>query len=357
MKKLLSVLLAAALVFSLTACGDKSSAGSAASGAATTGSILIGGLAPLTGDAAVYGTSAANGAKLALEEINAAGGVLGKKIEYNCLDEKGDPTEAVNAYNNLVSQNIVALLGDVTSKPTMAVAQIAAEANMPMLSPTASAEAVTTYGENVFRVCYIDPFQGKTMATYAKDKLNAKKVAIIYNTSSDYSGGLKDAFVAQAKSLGLEVTNTEGYGANDVDFKTQLTNIAKNKPDVLFIPDYYSQVALIVAQAKEVGLTSTLVGADGWDGVATTVDKNNVKGLDNSYFCSHYSVQDKSEKIQNFLTKYKAKYNEDPASFAALGYDAAYILADAIKRAGNTDKAAIVKALKDTNYEGVTGSN
>lgn len=368
MKKFLSGLLALTIMFTFTACGsgnsNESSDNNAADGQAEETSdgssegdtIVIGGLAPLTGDVAVYGTTATNGVKLAFDEINKAGGVLGKQIEYNVLDEKGDETEAVNAYNKLLSDGIVALIGDVTSKPSIAVAAEAAAEGTPMVSPTATHPDVTTYGDNIFRVCFLDPFQGKTMAKFAAENLEAKKVAVLYNTSDDYSSGIANAFKETAESLGMEVTAFEGHGAKDVDFKTQLTNISKTEPDALLIPDYYSQIALIAPQAKEVGLKATLLGADGWDGVVGTIDQGNLDVVENSYFCNHYSVKDESEKVQNFIKAYKETYNEDPSAFAALGYDAAYVMANAIEEAGSTDQAAIVDALKNTNYDGVTGS-
>ena len=366
MKKFLSGLLALTIMFTFTACGSNSSNGTAddktagdskeEAAAAEGDTIVIGGLAPLTGDVAVYGTTATNGVKLAFDEINKAGGVLGKQIEYKVLDEKGDETEAVNAYNKLLSDNIVALIGDITSKPSIAVAAEAASEGTPMVSPTATHPDVTTYGDNIFRVCFLDPFQGKTMAKFAAENLKAKKVAVLYNTSDDYSSGIAKSFKETAESLGLEVTAFEGHGAKDVDFKTQLTNISKTEPDALLIPDYYSQIALIAPQAKEVGLKATLLGADGWDGVVGTLDKGNLDVVENSYFCNHYSIKDESEKVQNFIKAYKETYNEEPSAFAALGYDAAYVVAKAIEEAGSTDQAAIVDALKNTSYDGVTGS-
>lgn len=371
MRKFLSATLATVVVLStLTACnsGTGSSAAPAPSGSSTPGStsapapapagekILVGGLAPLTGEVAVYGTSSSNGTKLAIEEINAAGGVLGKQLEFILLDEKGDPVEALNAYNKLESQGVVAVIGDITSKPSIAVAEAAATSGMPMITPTASHPDVTVAGDNVFRVCFTDPLQGRTMAVFAKENLKASKVAIMYNTSDDYSQGVAAAYKAEAEAQGMVVTNYEGYSNDDVDFKAQLTNIQKNSPDVVFVPDYYAKAALISAQARGVGLTVPLTGADGWDGVVKSVDAGNVAVVENSYFCSHYSVQDKSEVIQNFIKKYTEKYGEAPDSFAALGYDAAKVLAAAIEKAGSTDKAAVVKAINETNLEGVTGT-
>ena len=367
MKKFLALALSAAMIFGATACTSQEETGTTDTtqteegtteeAAADTGEeVLIGGLAPLTGSVAVYGVTCTNGANLAFEEINAAGGILGgRQIKYEVLDEKGDETEAVNAYNRLSSEGIVALLGDVTSKPTLAVAGEAANENMPMVTATATTADITQMGENIFRVCFLDPTQGQTMARFAAENLGATTAAVLYNTSDDYSDGVAQAFIEEAEALGLTITAVEGHGNDDVDFRTQLTTIAQDSPDVLFVPDYYSQVALIAAQAKDVGLQSTLMGVDGWDGVLATLGEGNTDAVEGAYFCNHYSTEDESEIVQNFITAYTEKYGEAPSSFAALGYDAAYIIAEAIDRAGSTEKEAIVEALKATDHEGVTG--
>lgn len=369
MKKFLALVMTTAMVFGVSACSSAPSEKPAEENgeqqeqqdqgnAGTEGdSVLIGGLAPLTGDNAVYGKTATNGIELAFEEINAKGGILGgKQIEYKVMDEKGDDAEAVNAYNKLSSDGIVALIGDVTSKPSIAVAAVAAEENMPMITPTGTAADITQAGANVFRVCFIDPFQGKTMANFASQKLEAKTAAVVHNVSSDYSDGIATAFKEQAAELGIEIVADEAYGDTDIDFKTQLTKIAQANPDVLLIPDYYQKVALFASQAKEVGITATLIGADGWDGVSATLDPSSIGVVEDTYFCNHYSIMDESEKVQNFIKAYQEKYNEMPSAFAALGYDAAYILAEAIEKAGSTENQAIVDALAETNYDGVTGS-
>lgn len=346
MKKWMSFVVAVLLMVGLLAgCG----------GGSSSDEMLIGGLAPLTGDVAVYGTSARKGADLAFTEINANGGVLGKQVKFEVLDEKGDPAEAVNAYNRLVSSKIVALLGDVTSKPTMAVAELAAKDGTPMLTATASHVDVTTYGDNIFRVCFTDPFQGEVMATFAADSLGAKTAAILYNTSDDYSQGLSQSFKATAESKGMTIVANEGYGADDKDFKAQLTKIQNQNPDVLFVPEYYNKDALITAQAREIGIDVPILGADGWDGVIGSMSEGNMDALNDCYFSNHYSVEDTDPTVVSFLENYKKTYNEDANAFAALGYDAAYVLANAIEKAGSTDKAKIVEALAATDYDGVTG--
>lgn len=316
--------------------------------------VKIGGLAPLTGNLSIYGIATDNGVKMAIDEINAAGGVLGKQIEYIVYDEKGDATEAVNAYNKLIqSDQIDALIGDVTSNPSIAVAQQAAKDGIPMISATGTAADITKAGENVFRVCFIDPYQGETMADYAYKKLGAKTAAILYNASDDYSVGLTDAFVSTADKLGLQIVAKESYAKGDVDFKSQLTKIAGQNPDVLFIPVYYEDVALIVQQAKSAGISAQLLGADGWDGVLDKVEDKSV--LEGAMYCCGFSLQSQDAKVQEFIQKYTDKYGEAPKGFSAQGYDAAYLLVQAIEEAGSTDKAAVVEAMKNIQFDGVTG--
>jgi branched-chain amino acid transport system substrate-binding protein len=352
MKKRILAAALAAVMLSTTA------AGCAGNGAAAGGdTIKIGGLAPLTGDVSVYGIATNNGAKLAVDAINKAGGVLGKKIDYIAYDEKGDATEAVNAYNKLVqSDKVIALVGDVTSKPTIAVAQKAVKDNLPMITATGTAADITKTGKNVFRACFIDPFQGELMADYAAKKLNAKTAAIIYDNGDDYSTGVADAFEAEAKAAGLTVTNKEGYPSKSKDFKAQLTKIKASNPDVPMVPVYYSDVALIAVQAKEIGLNAKLLGADGWDGVLEKIDKGNLDALKESYFCSQYSAESTDPKLQDFLKLYKETYKTDANMFAVLGYDAMGMMAAAINKAGSTDPDKIEEALKAINYPGLTGN-
>lgn len=350
MKKQTFTLVAIMCVLTLlfTGCGTKK--------ASTDGAkeIKVGGLAPLTGNVSVYGISASNGTKLAFEEANKDGGVLGKKINFVVEDEKGDATEAVNAYNKLVNnEEVMAIIGDITSKPAAAVANASQKEKVPVITPTATAANVTTYGENVYRACFLDPFQGSVMAKFAKEKLSAKTAAVVYNTGDDYSSGVAEAFKKAFEKAGGKVVAYEGYGASDKDFKSQLTKIKGESPDVLMVPDYYNTVALVAAQVKEVGLKTTMLGADGWDGVLGSVqDASLVEG---AYYSNHYSPKDTDPDVQNFIKNYKAKFNEDPNALSALGYDAAKILIAAIEKAKSTDKVKVVKALKDIEIKGVTG--
>ena len=319
--------------------------------------IKIGGLAPLSGEVSVYGIAADNGAKLAIKEINAAGGVLGKEIKYIVYDEKGDTTEATSMYDKLVKKDkVVALIGDVTSNPTIAVAEKAVADNLPMITPTGTAKAITEKGTNVVRACFIDPYQGEKMAAYTQ-KLGKTKAAILYNSSDDYSRGLTDSYVAKAGELGITIVAKEAYNKGDKDFRTQLGKIADSGAEVLFLPEYYEDIALIAAQAQEKKIDAILLGADGWDGVLKdgVMDKTKLSALKNAFFCNHYSAESTDTKVQNFIEAYKKEYNEEPNAFAALAYDAAYTLVRAIEKAGSTDKDAIIAALKDSDYKGVTG--
>ena len=317
--------------------------------------IKIGGMAPLTGALAIYGVTTTNGAELAVKEINENGGVLGKKIEYVMLDTKGDSTEAVMAYNKLVDEKVAGIIGEITSKPTLAVAEVAVQDNMPLITPTGTQVDITEAGPNVFRVCFTNPYQGKVLAITSKERLGANTVAVMLNNSSDYSDGIAKAFIEESEKLGMKVMGVEGYSDGDKDFRPQLTKLAAMNPDAILIPEYYEQAALIATQAREVGVKSIFVGSDGWDGIAKTLDQSAYAAIENSHFTNHFSMEDQSEKIQNFLKDYREAYKEDPSAFSALGYDAVYMMKSAIEKAGGTDKQKIVDALKGIEYDGVTG--
>lgn len=317
--------------------------------------IKIGGMAPLTGALAIYGVTTTNGAELAVKEINENGGVLGKKIEYVMLDTKGDSTEAVMTYNKLVDEKVAGIIGEVTSKPTLAVAEVAVQDNMPLITPTGTQVDITEVGPNIFRVCFTNPYQGKVLAITSKERLGANTVAVMLNNSSDYSDGIAKAFIEESEKLGMKVMGVEGYSDGDKDFRPQLTKLAAMNPDVILIPEYYEQAALIATQAREVGVKSIFVGSDGWDGIAKTLDQSAYAAIENSYFTNHFSMEDQSEKIQDFLKDYREAYKEDPSAFSALGYDAVYMMKSAIEKAGSTDKQKIVDALKGIEYDGVTG--
>lgn len=346
------ILCALMIVACLPACADDS------------GKIKVGLITPLTGDVAVYGKAVKEAVDLCIEQVNAAGGVNGKQIKLIAYDDKGDPTEALNAYNKLVSSDqIVALIGPVTSGPTFGVAQASVADNMPGITGTATHPDVTTYGSNYFRACFEDPFQGGAIANFASDYLKAKTGAIIYNTADTYSTGLKDSITAKSGELGLSILATEGYGATDTDFNAQLTNIIAANPDVLFIPDYYNKAYLICSQARSLGFKGTFLGVDGTDGVLE-IEGADTSVFEGMYFANHYSVEDTSEAVQSFVSAYNTKYGKNPNALAALGYDATLILCDALKRvdaAGTTldnsaeCRQAIIDAMKVTDLDCVTG--
>ena len=353
MKKFLALLMATAMsALALTGCGE--------SGAkADENAVNIGVLAPTTGGVAVYGQACYNAFMLAAEERNANGGVLGKQINLMHQDEEGDITKAVNAYNKLAGDGVCAILGDITSKPTIAVARTIANSNkpLPMMTPTATAADVTTFGDTVYKACFNDPYQGEVMANYAKEVLGFKSVAVLYDIEDDYSLGTAEAFKETAEKIGLTVPAFESFnGQATVDFKAQLTSINGKKPDAVFVPSYYNVIALIMTQARnDVGVEVPFIGCDGWDGVLKVLEENERDVADGVIFSSHYFMEDENPVVANFVSSYRDKFGEDPSSFSALSYDAAMMLFDAIEKAGSEDSEAIVKALSETEYTGVTG--
>ncbi len=320
--------------------------------------IPIGAIAPNTGELATYGEAVSNGIKMAVEEINAAGGVLGgRMLEVTYMDDKGDSTEGANAFNKLVSDGVKAILGSVTSGVTLGLARLADEQGMLLLTPTATNDDVTNDVKGVFRACYKDSFQGMNAAKLAVD-LGVKKVAVLYASGDAYSSGLYDSFKATCETLGLELVATESTsGVHDTDFTTQLTNIAASGAELIFAPFYYDTVGpYIVPQARAAGFTGYFAGADGWDGTVGAMVED--KSLYNKcYFVNHYSPDDPSEKVQNFVKGYSEKFGAKSLNaLAALAYDSAYMLKQAIETAGTDDTAKIIEAMTGMSFEGVTGS-
>jgi branched-chain amino acid transport system substrate-binding protein len=358
MKKILSIALVLILAVGLLAgCGGGGG-----------GTIKIGVLGCFTGEYAQYGLAVQHGAQLYIDKVNAEGGINGKKIEPVIYDDKGDKTEAVNAFTRMVDQDkITALLGSVLSGATIAVVQESNKINMPQISASATNAGVTFDDKtntllyaNMFRTCYIDPFQGEKMAQYAGDILKAKSAAVIFETGNDYAVGLKDAFVAKCQALGITVVAEEGYSKGDQDFKSQLTNITAKNPDVVFSPNYYEDDGMIVTQARQVGCKAVFMGGDGWGGVAKFATAADLEG---SVYCSAYAPAS-SDTIKAFEKDFTTKYpGETPDMFSAQGYDAAIVLLDAIKvaegkklKAGSDEyKAAVIDAMKNTTSVGTGG--
>lgn len=315
--------------------------------------IKIGGIAPLSGGVAVYGVECKNGIDLAVEEINAAGGINGQKIEFICEDDEGDSAKSVNAYKKLVTKDRVkVIIGSLTSGCTMAITNLAQAQKVVQIAPAATAVAITDAGNYVFRACYTDPFQGKIGGKFAYENLGTKKAAILYDIGNDYSVGLTDNFTAEYTSMGGSIVSKESYSTGDKDFNAQLTKIKAANPEVIYLPDYYGTVALIAKQLRAQGINVPIVGADGWDGLTDNAGDEVLNG----YYSNHYSEDSSSAAVQTFVKSFKAKYNKAPNSFAVLGYDCVYMLRDAIKASGSTDDSAKIRdALEATNGDYVTG--
>ena len=319
--------------------------------------IKIGGIAPLSGNLAAYGQGVRDGVDLYIKQLNDAGGIDGNLVEILWEDEQGDTNQAISAFNKLVEQdNVVAIIGDVTSTPTLAIGELAVEIGIPMITASATNYDVTTDKPNYFRSCFLDPFQAQVMANYAKDEFQAATAAVFYDVSDDYNTGLAEAFRARAGEIGIEIVAYEGSAGSDVDFKSQLTSITAKQPDILYLPFYYEAAALIIRQAQEVGLDVPVLGADGFDGLKSVLDDNAL--LANVVYTNHYSAEEDRQQVQDFLAGFTAEYGQEPwISFNATGYDAALILCEAIAQASAPDNyEEVCAAIKNGSFECVTGT-
>jgi branched-chain amino acid transport system substrate-binding protein len=316
--------------------------------------IKVGEFASMSGGSASFGQSSHNGTALAIGEINDAGGVLGKKIDLITEDDRSMQGEPSTIARKLVSEDhVVAVLGEVASSRSLEAAPICQENKVPMISPASTNAKVTQVGDCIFRVCFIDPFQGKVMAKFALSK-GWKNVALLTDVKEDYSVGLAQAFQESFTAAGGTIVKTSEYSTGDKDFRAQLTAIKASHPEAIFVPGYYGEVALIALQARQFGIKAPLLGGDGW--VGESLLKVAGHSLDGSFFSNHYSQDDPSPVIQDFVKKYAAKYGQKPDAMAALGYDSAKILADAISRAGTTDEPKLRDAIAATkDFKGVTG--
>jgi branched-chain amino acid transport system substrate-binding protein len=325
------------------------------SGSATaTGDILVGMYGSLTGDGASFGQSSVEGAQLAVEELNNAGGLLGgRKIRLLVEDDQSKPDEASNAVTKLITQDkVVAVLGEVASRRSLAAGPVCQKYQTPMISPASTNERVTAIGDYIFRVCFIDPFQGEVLAKFAYNDLKARKVAVLKDVQQDYSVGLTDAIQKTFTSLGGQVLDPVSYSSGDADFKAILTQVRAQKPDAMFVTGYYPEAAIIVRQARELGMKMPILGGDGWVGDAL---KNGREALANCFISNHYSGDNPDPVVQNFVKTYRAKFNHEPDSIAALGYDAAKILAAAITSSNSTEGPKVRDALAKADVPGVTG--
>ena len=315
--------------------------------------IKIGGIAPLTGPYAVYGISVKNGADLYVSQLNENGGIDGKMVQLDWQDDAANDNQAQKIYYDYVDNGYAAILGDVLTGQCRIVATLAVDDGIPMVTASGTAFDINEGKPNVFRTCFIDDFQGVVMANFAADK-GYQKVAILFGSDSAYSQGLVTAFEGQATSRGLEVVAKEAASYSDIDFKAQLTNIKAAEPDAVFLPFYGAEASLILTQAKEVGLDTIFMGADG---ISDIVDKMADKSLLTAItYADHFAFDSDDAAVVKFIEDYTALFGEAPTvSFSATGYDAALVICEAIKAAGTTDYAAVVDAIKNINVEGVSG--
>lgn len=318
--------------------------------------ILIGEYESLSGSEATFGQSSHNGLVLAVEETNNSGGLLGKKIKLITEDNQGKPSETQTVVQKLINRDkVVAIIGEVASSRSKAGAPICQAAKIPMITPASTNPEVTTIGDYIFRVCFIDPFQATVMSKFAINSMKVKKIAVLIDQKNAYSTGLADNFRQVYTSMGGEIVEEQKYSAGDKDFKAQLTSIKAKNPDAIFIPGYYTDVNLISIQAREIGLTCPLFGSDGWESEKLTEGKAK-DALEGSFFSTHVSSDDPSPKIQDYIKKYKSKYGKEPDAMSFLAYDAGMILFDAIKKANSTEGEKIKNELAKTkDYPGVTG--
>ena len=346
-KKLLTGLLASIMTLTLlTGCGSSEVDSSV---------IKIGAIGPLTGAASTYGISVKEGASLLEKEVNDAGGINGKTIKFVFEDDQANPISAIQSFNRLVdNENVVAMFGAVTSGPTLAIAPYSTARKIPTITSTATEPSITKLGgEYMFRGCFVDSFQGEVLGTYAKRSLNSKTAAVLYNSGSDYSIGIANAFKAKFEAEGGSITEFLAYNDKDTDFKAQLTKIKSANPDVLVLPDYYNVVGLIAKQARSVGIKSQFLGGDGWE--SETLTEIGGDAVDGALYINHYYSEDTDKAVKSFVNAYKAEYDKEPDAFAALAYDSAKILVKAIEKAGSTDPEAIKNTLASMEIDSVTG--
>jgi branched-chain amino acid transport system substrate-binding protein len=347
------VLLSAVVV--LSGCPSSGTPQKQGQNATPSNDVLIGHYGSMTGSEATFGVSTDNGIKLAVKERNAAGGVKGQQVKLITYDDQGKAQEAVVAVTRLIQQDEVkAVIGEVASSRSLAGGPVCQRLGVPMISPSSTNPDVTAIGDMISRVCFIDPFQGYVGAKFARENLKLEKAAVLYNRAQAYSSGLNNNFKDSFQTMGGTIVSEQAYGDGDNDFSAQLTAIREAKPDFIYIPGYYTEVVNIARQARQLGINVPLIGGDGWDSEEL---KNAGDALNNCYFSNHYSHEDTRPEVQEFVQKYQAEYGKVPDGLAALGYDSARLLFDAIERAPTTDGkdvAAAIAATKD--FKGVTGT-
>ncbi len=328
--------------------------------ASDSSTVTIGHYGSLTAAEATFGRSTDNGIKLAVEEANKAGGVMwgGKKVQIKLVsdDTEGKPEKAGAVVTKQITKdNVLCVLGEVASSVSLAGADVAQPMGVPMISPSSTNPDVTKKGDYIFRVCFIDPFQGLACAKFAVENLKVKKAAVLFDQAAAYSVGLKDEFIKAFKALGGEIVSEQTYNKGDSDFNAQLTKLRETKPELLFIPGYYTDVANIARQARKLEITIPLLGGDGWD--SEDLAKNAGDAIEGSYYSNHYAADQPTPEIQEFVAKYSKEFGATPDGLAALGYDAARILFDAMARTTGTSKADLRTAIASTKgFRGVTGA-
>ena len=350
MKRILVALLLLTALILTFACERRGGGGTNDSGP-----IVIGYYGDLSGRTSNFGQSTKEGVLMAADEINKAGGINGRQVQILSEDDEGRAEKAATVVTKLIDQDkVVALVGEVASGNTLAAAPKAQSSKIPMISPSSTNPTVTEVGDYIFRVCFIDPFQGEVMAKFAANSLKAKTAAIMLDFNAPYSRGLAEFFTASFTKLGGKIVNEQSYTQGDRDYKGQLTAIRSFNPDVIYIPGYYGEVGVIAKQSQQLGIKVPLLGGDGWD--AVQLWELGGDSLNNSYISNHYSVDDPKPEIQKFVADYNGRYSKRPDALAALGYDAMRVLADAIKRSGTTDGPKLRDAIAQTqNFPGVTG--
>jgi branched-chain amino acid transport system substrate-binding protein len=318
--------------------------------------IKIGEVSPITGAIGRYGTTCHQGIQLAIDQANSAGGLLGQKIVLLTEDNQSEAGQTSTIVRKFVTQDkVVAIIGDLTSSATLEGGPIAQAAKIPMVTPLATNPKVTEIGDYIFRVCFIDEFQGRVMARFALEYLKAKKAALLTDTKQDYSVGLsgffKDSFVSGAGT----VVRGQTYSTGDTDFRAQLTSVKAAGPDVIFLPGYYPEVGIILKQARQLGITAPFIGCEAWD--SPTLLQVAGKAADGCYYSNQFSAEDPSPVVQEFGKVYREKFGGPPDNFAALGYDAARVVLDAIKRANSTNSTTVRDAIAQTrDFTGVSGT-
>lgn len=348
---------AAVMALSLAGCSGGSMDDSSSSSAKASGdSITIGTVTTNSGTAAAYGEAEVKGFELAVSEINAKGGINGKKVKLESMDDKGDATEASNAYNKLAGDNnVLAVAGPTISATTAAVAPLADQSKLVTIAPAATSDSIET-GNYLFRTCFKDSYQGEVAARFAAENLKVKKVAVLYGTGDPYSSGVGEAFAKAAEKLGLEVVDKESSSsADDTEYSAQLQKIQASGAELLYAPYYYSVAGpYIIPQARSLGFEGYVMGPDGYDGLKLTGDKSQ---YNKTYYTTHYSADDNTNtKVQDFIKSYKSKNNAEPNTFAALGYDTIYMIKQAIEKAGeNATREDVRNAVAGMTFDGVTG--